>query len=133
MAVMIVLFPNPSNLTTCRYNICFELDHSSCHAKDRIDGLSAVPTILNLNYGGTQQRMRDAEITAGCLGDIQHKQKSKVGDVQKMVFQETDAPPITDKDCPKFNEPTGVFEEKSLTVPELQEILERNQLKSDGN
>ena len=56
-----------------------------------------------------------------------------MGNVQKMVFQETDAPPITDKDFPKFNEPSGVFEENSLTVPELLAILERNQLNSDSN
>ena len=50
-----------------------------------------------------------------------------------MVFQETDAPPITDKDCPKFNSPTGIFEEKSLTVPELRAVLEKNELNSDGD
>ena len=50
-----------------------------------------------------------------------------------MVLQETDAPPITDKDCPKFNTPTGFFEEKSLTVPELRAVLEKNQLNADGD
>jgi len=47
---------------------------------------------VNLQFGGEQPIMRDTQITNGCLG--MHAPKLQVGDIQKMVFQNTDKGPF---------------------------------------
>ena len=41
------------------YDYYFLFDHSSGHAKQRIDGLDA--TKMNQNFGGSQKRMRNKQ------------------------------------------------------------------------
>jgi len=43
---MTVLYPDPNDSTRCQFDLAFELDHSSGHSKDQIDGLSTAPSIL---------------------------------------------------------------------------------------
>ena len=77
--------------------------------------------------------MRDTKITEGCLGNVAHNRKLKVGDVQKMVVRENDLPPVTDQYCPKYDTPLGVFDEKNMTIAELRVALEHNSLNSNSN
>ena len=130
---MTVLYPDPEKNRRCQFDLAFELDHSSGHAKDRVDGLSAVPSILNTSYGGSQRFMRETELTEGCFGSVKHERVLKVGDKQSMVFTDTDLPPITDPECPKYDRPLGIFSQKNMTVPELKAALAKNDLNSDGD
>jgi len=77
-----VLFPE--------HDFVFLFDHSQGHSKKRTGALQA--SAVNLKFGGEQPIMRDSEITEGCLGVF--APKLKVGDVQKMVFQSSDAGPF---------------------------------------
>ena len=49
---MTVLFPDQDEPTRCHFDLAFELDHSSGHSKDRVDGLSTVSSILNTTSSG---------------------------------------------------------------------------------
>mmetsp|Transcript_46844 Transcript_46844/g.56680 ORF Transcript_46844/g.56680 Transcript_46844/m.56680 type:complete len:227 (+) Transcript_46844:16-696(+) len=129
---MVCLYPDPNDPTRCMFNICFELDHSSGHAKDQENGLSTVPSIISISHGGSQRKMRPTKLTEGCFGTVQHPQRLKIGDVQQMVFCDSNLPPISDPTCPKYNTPTGKFVKKELVVSELRTALVRNELNSDG-
>jgi hypothetical protein len=67
-------------------------DYSSGHSKKRVNGLDA--NGMAKYYGGNQSTLRDAPIyqEEGILGPFQRK--LAVGDVQKMVFQDTDDGPF---------------------------------------
>ena len=67
-------------------------DYSSGHNKKRVNGLDA--NSMSKYYGGNQSTLRDAPIyqEEGILGPF--PQKLSVGDVQKMVFQDTDDGPF---------------------------------------
>ena len=99
----------------------------------RVDGLSAILTMLKLNHDGSQRIMRETKVTEGCLGDVAHDQKLMVGNVRKIVFGKNDLPPVADQTCPKYDTPLGIFDEKNMTVAELQTTLERNSLNSDSD
>ena len=72
------------------YEYYFLFDHSSGHAKQRIDGLDA--TKMNQNFGGAQKRMRDTIIKDETyLGP--YSPTLKVGDVQSMTFNSNDSGP----------------------------------------
>ena len=131
---MIAIFPDPRNPTRCAFDLVFELDHSSGHAKDCPDGLSTVPSILNLGYGGAQRIMRESKLCEGCFGTVNHARRLKVGDMQKMVFGDTDLPLITNKNFPKYDQPIpGCFSKKNLTVAELKQTLEAKGLNANGD
>lgn len=53
--VMTVLHPDPDDMAKHKYNLGVNLDHSSGHAKDKPDGLSALPSALNLGHIRTQK------------------------------------------------------------------------------
>lgn len=93
-------------------DIEYYFDHSSCHDKQREDGLRC--SDLNSEFGGTQPFLRQSTMTDGCLGpfdakldvsdinsagneNIQWSQnmKLKVGDEQEMVFCDTDVGPFS--------------------------------------
>jgi hypothetical protein len=67
-------------------------DHSSGHDKQREDGLNVKK--MTKSFGGTQRKMRNTLITRekGYLGPFQHKLNP--GDMQSMVFQDTDDGPL---------------------------------------
>jgi hypothetical protein len=73
------------------YDSVWIFDHSCGHDHGREDGLSVGN--MKVNWGGKQSKVRDTKIEdeAGYLGP--HSPKLKVGDVQKMVFQEEDEGP----------------------------------------
>jgi len=73
-----------------RYEFIFLFDHSQGHVKKQTGALQA--TCISLCFGGKQPIMHDSEIVEGCLGTF--KPKLKVGDVQKMFFQDTDEGPF---------------------------------------
>ena len=80
-------------------------DYSSGHSKKRVNGLDA--NAMSKNYGGNQSRLRDAPIyqEEGILGPFPWK--LSVGDVQKMVFLDTDDGPFwlspTEKVAKRFD------------------------------
>ena len=129
---LVGLFPDPDDSTRCQFDVAFELDHSSGHAKDRIGGLSSIPSILNTSHAGGQRIMRDTELSEGCFGTVQHARRKNVKDIQKMVFTDADLPPVNDPKCPKNDELLGVFSKETITVPELKIALSGNDLNSDG-
>ena len=116
MDCMAVLFPDVSDPRKCWFDVCFELDHSSGHAKDRTDGLSTLPTALNFGIGGAQRKMQSTVITEGCLRSEQHEQKLNVGDTQHMIFLEDAAPPVSDLTFPKHDTPLGTFDKKTAPL-----------------
>jgi hypothetical protein len=65
-------------------------DQSSGHGKKRENGLSVVD--MNTGWGGKQSKMRNTGITEGCLGPYQRT--LEIGDVQSMVFQESEEGPF---------------------------------------
>ena len=78
--------------------------------------------------------MRESKLCEGCFGTVNHARRLKVGDMQKTVFGDTDLPSITDKNCPKYDQPIpGCFSKKNLTVAELKQALEANGLNADGD
>lgn len=76
----------------------FLFDHSSGHAKKRVDGLNAAN--MNVKHGGKQSHMRPSQIMKedGYLGPFD--KVLKVGDTQQFVWQAGDAGPFhfTDKE-----------------------------------
>ena len=76
-----------------------EIDWSSGHAKFADDALHAGH--MNVGIGGAQSKLKDSTIINGCLGDnpaihptTKEDLKLQLGQVQKMCFQEGDAPPF---------------------------------------
>ena len=130
---MNVLFEDPNERNKCKFDLCFELDHSSGHSKERLDGLSTTRTILNTRFGGSQRLMRDSVLTHKCFGTVSHNRRLKVGNVQKMIFQKDDLPPITDPSCPPYDLPRGTFSTKRITAAEMRTALERDGKNIDGS
>ena len=72
------------------YEYYFLFDHSSGHAKQRIDGSDA--TKMNQNFGGSQKQMRNTTIKDSTyLGP--YSPILKVGGVQSMIFHSTHSGP----------------------------------------
>lgn len=86
-----------------QYQLLVEIDWSAGHSKHRDGALNALA--MNVGYGGSQPMMRDTKIERelGFLGDHQHF--VKVGDVQRMVFVDTDPPPHFEPSAPKYDQP----------------------------
>jgi hypothetical protein len=97
-----ILFPGIVN-RRYKYLFNFELDHSSGHSKNRIDGFSCTKSHTNLEYGKKQSKMCATLIQSkeGFLGDVEEPGMLKVGNVQMMVFQSNDNPPMCSPDVPK--------------------------------
>ena len=74
-----------------QFETVWMFDHSCGHDRGREDGLIAAN--MNTTWGGKQRKVRSSEITQeeGFLGP--HSPSLKVGDIQSMVFQETDIGP----------------------------------------
>ena len=109
----------------------FELDHSSGHNAERIDGLST--TSINLSWGGKQRKMRDSILSDNDIGLLKHARVLNVGETQSMVFTDTDLPPIFDPDAPKFDQLVpGTQVTRNLIAVELREALEEKGLNTDG-
>ena len=70
---------------------------------------------MNLEWGGKQCKLRATLLTASCLGDtMEYKNITKdnreniykrvsPGDIQDIIFKESDLPPFFSPDQPKFN------------------------------
>lgn len=130
---MQVLFPEPNNPTRCKYDLVFELDHSSGHNADRKDGLTTTSSQLNSSWGGKQRFMRESTLTAEDIGSVEHPRALKVGDIQFMHFRPGDLPPVDQRDAPPNDTGTGDYQTKEYNVTELRKILEDNSMSSDGN
>jgi hypothetical protein len=120
--------------------LVLEVDHSSGHLKSREDGLNAER--MNLKWGGKQPILRDTQLTSDCLGDQRDFEvtirengnppriikyvykKMNLGEVQSMVFKDTDLPP--------FNEPTVPKYDKEITAQQKTEYKARK-LAEDPN
>ena len=85
--VLKVLYP--------QFDIVFLFDHSCGHDKQRPDGLNA--NNISKGYGGSQPKMHDTKIQdmtyLGPFANGPHC-SLKVGEIQKMVFQEGDDGPF---------------------------------------
>ena len=77
--------------------------------------------LMNVKFGGAVGIKHDTKITAGCLGlhpavikvgAVEYDRKLVVGQVQSMVFGESDPPPFYDLGCPKHDFYTGEMRKK---------------------
>jgi len=110
----------------------FELDHSSGHNSERPDGLST--NSINLGWGGKQRCMRNSVLTKDDIGTLKHNRTLKVGDIQSMVFDENDLPPILDPNAPKYDAVAdGVIITRKLNKSELKTILELKGFNGNGS
>ena len=96
-----------------------EYDWSGVHGAAKPDGLNA--HLMNVKFGGAVGIKHDTKITAGCLGlhpavikvgAVEYDRKLVVGQVQSMVFGESDPPPFYDLGCPKHDFYTGEMRKK---------------------
>mmetsp|Transcript_73807 Transcript_73807/g.213587 ORF Transcript_73807/g.213587 Transcript_73807/m.213587 type:complete len:685 (+) Transcript_73807:660-2714(+) len=96
-------------------------DYSSGHSKKRVNGLDA--NAMSKSYGGAQSRLRPAPIyqEEGILGRF--PRKIDVGEVQEMVFRDTDEGPFwlspTEREARRFDttrENTEETREKTKAV-----------------
>jgi len=105
------------------YEFVFLFDHSQGHVKKRTGALQA--TRVSLYFGGEQPIMRDSEIVEGCLGTFEPK--LKVGDVQKMFFQDTDEGPFyfseEEKQSRRYDQNVGGSKSKQKNMTELRKEL----------
>ena len=108
-----------------QYDFLFMFDHSCGHDKKRTDGL-IVENMAKI-YGGKQAAMRDTEIKAvrGYLGPF--PSVLKMGDIQKMNFQEGDDGPFwmsaEEKEKSKRDQPFGKIKKREYNIKELIEKL----------
>ena len=86
-----------------QYESMFEHNHGSGHNMERLDGLSTTPSVINMGWGGKQQKMRNIILTANNIESITQTRSLKFGNTKSMVFLPTDLPPIFDPDVPKYN------------------------------
>ena len=91
------------------WQLVWEIDWSSGHAKGRDGGLNALT--MNVGYGGKQATPResktpsDLEMAALHLGS--YDPQLKPGDTQFFYFREGDAPPFNKPDAPQHDTDTG--------------------------
>jgi hypothetical protein len=119
-----VLFP--------QFDVVFELDHSSGHDKEKADGLTTTPSMLNWEHGGKQRSMRPSELGIENTGTVRHDRCINLGEIQHMSFGINDLPPVLKPLCPKIPTPTGKTITRALNVAEMKVCLETEKLNSDG-
>ena len=78
-----------------QYDYVFLLDHSSGHAKKRVNGLDAGSDAMNVGYGGEQSTQRPTLIESidGFCGPYWNSEETNhvvVGEEQKLVFPDSD-------------------------------------------
>ena len=83
------------------FDVVFLMDHSSGHAKKRVNGLDAQQ--MNVEYGGSQSRQRDTLISSydgicGMYHDINNTKHVKQGEFQKLCFPDDNN--VTEDDGP---------------------------------
>jgi hypothetical protein len=112
-----------------KFDIGFELDHSSGHAHTRPNGLSV--SDLRLGWGGKQRPMRDSQLTENDVGLLDHDRRIQVGETQSMLFQPGDAPPVDSPNAPPLDTVMGK-KSKDYDVNELRAMLLKEELESTG-
>ncbi|KDO15713.1 hypothetical protein SPRG_18747 [Saprolegnia parasitica CBS 223.65] len=85
-----------------------ELDSSSGHNKCLPDALKA--SIMSKGWGGAQPKMHPTVLTQKCLGP--YPCSYQAGDIQSMVFLDTDAPPVASPTASKCDEERDVMKPK---------------------
>jgi hypothetical protein len=115
-----------------QFDIVYELDHSSGHDKEEVDGLTTTPSMLGWEHGGKQRSMRGLELGANNTGTVGHGRCINLGEIQHMSFQIDDLPPVLKPLCPKFPSPTGKTITRELSVPKMKACLDTEKLNSDG-
>lgn len=105
-------------------------DYSSGHSKKRVNGLDA--NAMSKSYGGTQSRLRDARIyqEEGILGPF--PRKLAVGDVQDMVFRETDDGPFWLSPTERLAKRLDSTRENTEEVREKTKAMLYDELKARG-
>jgi hypothetical protein len=87
-----------------QFDIVYELDHSSGHDKENLDGLTATPSMLGWGNGGKQCSMRGSEVTVNNTGTVRHGQCNNLGEIQQMNFRIDDLHPVLKTPLPQaFN------------------------------
>ena len=115
---MMVQMEDVADVMKHKYPGCklvFEYDNSGVHKVMKEDGPIAAQ--MNVRFGGAVTIKHDTEIIDGCLGPHPAvittsdgsaiDRKLKVGEIQSMVFLDSDPPPFYDPGCPKENTATG--------------------------
>jgi hypothetical protein len=115
-----------------QFDIVYELDHSSGHDKEEVDGLTTTPSMLGWEHGGKQRSMRGLELGANNTGTVRNGRCINLGEIQHMSFQIDDLPPVLKPLCPKIPSPTGKTITRELSVPEMKACLDTEKLNSDG-
>ena len=106
------------------YDSVWIFDHSCGHDRGREDGLPVGN--MKLNWGGKQSRVRDTEIKekVGYLGP--HSPLLKVGDIQKMCFEEGDDGPYymspINRELHRYDEVKGKKVKKRLKKDMCQDL-----------
>ena len=105
-------------------------DYSSGHNKKRINGLDA--NDMSKGYGGTQSRLREAPIyqEEGILGPF--PRKLSVGDVQQMVFHETDDGPFWLSPTERLSKKYDATRENTEETCEKTKAMLYEELKAKG-
>ena len=115
-----------------QFDFEFELDQSSGHNKEQPNGLSTSGTTLNSGRGGAQREMRSSVLEKGNVGTLEHNRQIKIGEEQKMVFQEGYLPPIFNPTAPKYDTTSSCYPRVKLSAKELKVLLEANKFKNTG-
>jgi hypothetical protein len=109
------------------HDLLFLFDQSSGHARKRHDSLNVVG--LNGGWGGKQKKMRNSIIIDGCLGPHNNNNLLTIGDVQSMVFLETDEGPINMainmRQSTKYDVVLGKKKVAKTKSEILQELIEK--------
>ena len=117
-----------------QYESMFEHNHGSGHNMERLDGLSTTPSVINMGWGGKQQKIRNTILTANDIGSITYTRSLKVGDTQSMVFLPTNLPPIFDPDVPQYDvAKEGESVTHKFNKAEIKKKLEVMGMNSDRN
>jgi hypothetical protein len=114
------------------FDIVYELDHSSGHDKEKVDGLTTTPSMLGWEHGGKEQSMRGSELGANNTGTVRHGRCINLGEIQHMNFQVSDLPPVLKPFCPKFPSRTGKTITRELSMPKMKPCLYAKKLNLDG-
>jgi hypothetical protein len=109
------------------YDYILLFDHSNGHDKKQPNGLNA--NRVSKNFGGVQPKMRNTKLTdTNCFGSFHSRTyKHQLGDVQEMVFKESDEGPITlspeEREKRKYDKKTGKTRSKPIKKEKLMDMM----------
>ena len=89
------------------HDFVFLFDQSSGHGWKQKDGLNE--KTMNFDWGGSSPAMHDTQLKESDLGPYHHPDRLNVGDVQWLVYNDTDRGPYAKKGIPLTDEQREVF------------------------